>query len=79
MSIFLEPTDLAKLTGIKRGRDGKTRDELQAEELRHMGIPFRVNRAGRVIVAIAAVEGSKEKIQKTPPTTWQSNILKHHN
>jgi integrase len=35
-SHFLTPADIATLTGIKTGRRGKSREQLQAEQLRDL-------------------------------------------
>lgn len=72
MSAFLDPEDVAFLTGIKRGRNGQSRDELQAAQLRQMGVPFYLNAARRPIVARAAVEGGPvSKQEKSTP--WRPN------
>lgn len=72
MSAFLDPADVAFLTGIKRGRNGQSRDELQAAQLRQMGVPFYLNAARRPIVARAAVEGGQvSKQEKSTP--WRPN------
>ena len=76
MGLFLTEDDVAELTGIKRGRDGKTRYQMQIEQLRLMQVAFRVNAAGRPIVAVAAIEGKKSP-PPPPEPTWQSNVLKH--
>lgn len=62
MSIFLEPSDLATLTGRKLKSD-------QINQLRFMGIPFFVNAAGRPVVTRAAVEGRKDTEDVKPK--WQ--------
>lgn len=56
-SMFLTAAELAELTGIKIGKNKKTREQLQAAEVARLGIPHYVNIAGRVIVARAIVEG----------------------
>ena len=68
--IFLQPDELAELTGIKVGRNGKTRGQCQAAALKAMRIPFFMNPASRVIVARATIEGGVPKIAE--PTTWES-------
>ncbi|WP_025040991.1 DUF4224 domain-containing protein [Nitrosospira briensis] len=72
--MFLTPEEVTVLTGIARGRDGKTREQLQVAQLRDMGIAFRVNAKGRPITTWAAVNGVEEKVPA--PLVWQSNILK---
>ena len=60
MSLFLTPEELAELTGVKKGKNGKTRHQRQVEQLRLMGVAFFVNANGRPVVTYAAVEGRKE-------------------
>jgi Domain of unknown function (DUF4224) len=72
--MFLTPEQVAELTGISRGRNGKTREQLQVEQLRSMAVVFRVNAKGRPIVTWTAVNGVKEEASAI--TTWQPNILK---
>ena len=55
-SMFLTAEELAELTGIKIGKNEKTREQLQAAELTRLGIPHYLNVAGRVIVARAIIE-----------------------
>jgi hypothetical protein len=57
VSIFLDDDDLAKLTGFKTARK-------QIQQLRTMGVPFRVNAGGLPVVAISAIEGGR---QPAPP------------
>lgn len=73
MSIFLSAEEVAELTGIKRGRDGKTRDELQRQHLREIGIAFFPNASGQPKVAKSFIEGGKSERPKK--TAWQSAIL----
>lgn len=61
--LFLTPDEMKELTGIKIGREGKTREALQIHQLRTMGIPFFENAAGRPMVSRAFIEGAK----KSPP------------
>jgi hypothetical protein len=68
--MFLQPNELAELTGVKIGRAGKTRGQCQAAALKAMRIPFYLNMAGRAIVARATIEGGTSKIAE--PTTWES-------
>jgi hypothetical protein len=75
MSIFLTPDEVAELTGIKRGRDKLTRNDLQVMQLRAMHIAFFINASGRPIVTKAAVEGTIEpRIQKQ---AWRPAVLSH--
>lgn len=68
--IFLQPDELAELTGVKIGKAGKTRGQRQAAALKSMRIPFFLNPADRVIVARATIEGGISKIEE--PATWES-------
>lgn len=73
-STFLSQEDVAELTGIKRGRGGLTRNQLQARQLAAMGVPHFVNAAGRPIVARAAVEGAAAA-KSQAKQSWQPAIL----
>lgn len=66
MSIFLEPDDVAILTGRKFKSD-------QVEQLRVMGIPFYVNAQGRPVVTKSALES----FDKGQPVVkkWQPNVV----
>lgn len=57
MSIFLSKEDLAELTGIKTGRDGKSKHQLQQAQLKVMNVPFRINARGEPVVTKSSVEG----------------------
>ncbi|TFW72065.1 hypothetical protein C3Y98_04480 [Methylotenera oryzisoli] len=74
MSLFLTQDEVTELTGIGRGRNGLTRNQLQVEQLRLMGIAFHVNAAGQAKVARAVIEGSKS-VPSPKTTTWQSPLL----
>jgi len=73
--VFLAPEDIATLTGIRVGRHGKTRFELQIAWLRKSGIPFWVNACGRPVVARAAVEGRAD-LPMPQARPWVPNVLK---
>ena len=75
MSIFLSPEEVAELTGIKRGRDGLSRNEMQAEQLKAMHIAFFINASGRPIITKAAVEGATQTSAKKQ--AWQPKVLTH--
>ncbi|WP_346274972.1 DUF4224 domain-containing protein [Burkholderia ambifaria] len=62
---FLSPEEVAELSGIRTGRKGKTREQLQIAWLRGSGIPFWTNARGRPIVARSSIEGSRSK-EETP-------------
>ena len=56
---FLSPQEIEELTGVKTGRNKRTREQLQIEWLRASGNPFWENARGRPIVARAAIEGRR--------------------
>jgi hypothetical protein len=64
MSTFLTAAELADLTGVRIGKDKKTREQLQATELKRMKIPHFVNARGCPVVARAVIEGGA--IQPAP-------------
>ena len=70
---FLTPPEIAELTGIRTGKDGKTRECLQARALQAMRIPHWVNAAGRPIVARAVIEGGRAPEKAA---TWSPNLLR---
>lgn len=55
--MFLDDEQLAELTGIRKGHDGKTREQLQCEHLRRVGIPFYPNARGKPVVVYEALVG----------------------
>jgi hypothetical protein len=73
MALFLTQDEVAELTGIRRGRNGLSRNQLQVEQLRRMGLPFFVNAAGRPLVASAVIEGGVKKQPKQ--SGWQPAVL----
>lgn len=72
-STFLTPAEVAELTGVRIGKDGKSREYLQARALQNMRIPHWVNAAGRPIVARAVIEGGRAE---KPAATWSPNLLR---
>lgn len=71
---FLTEEEVAELTGIRTGRRGKTREQLQVEWLRTSGIPFWANARGRPIIARAAIEGKasvEQPRKKTVPAALE--------
>lgn len=68
MSTFLEPHDLAALTGRKI-------KSKQIEALRQMGIPYFVNATGHPIVTQAALNNKKEAATSRP---WSPHVLSKH-
>lgn len=78
MDTFLSAEELVALTGIKTGKNvkGKTvrREQLQADCLRNMGIPFYLNARGRPIVVRANIMGRPTAEQ--PKQAWQPRALR---
>jgi Domain of unknown function (DUF4224) len=70
---FLTAEEVAELTGVRIGRRGKTREELQVEWLRTSGIPFWTNARGRPIIARTAIEGKQAADQ--PRKKWQPKVM----
>lgn len=66
--MFLSDDQLRELTGRKVRR-------CQIESLRQMGIPFRVNAAGRPVVCRSAVEGGKSAATSASDTSWTPRVL----
>ncbi len=62
MSIFVDDDDMVKLTGFRTPRK-------QIEQLRVMGVPFRINGGGRPMVALVAIEGGKNPIEARKKVT----------
>jgi hypothetical protein len=71
---FLTPADIQELTGIKTGKNGQKREQLQVAYLREKGIPFTENIKGAPIVTWAAIEGTRS-LQPAANQGWQSNVL----
>ena len=69
MSTFLTPEEVKELTGIARGKSGKTREILQATALRAMKIPFYLNAVGRPIVTRHSIEA--KAIPEDSAATWE--------
>lgn len=76
LDTFLKPEEVAELTGIRTGRAGKTRLELQIAWLRTSGLRFWVNACGRPIVPRTAIDG---RPSEAPPasTAWVPDVLKN--
>lgn len=68
--LFLSDDQLRELTGRKVRR-------CQIESLRQMGIPFRVNAAGRPVVCRSAVEGGKSAVTSPTDSGWTPRVLQH--
>ena len=67
--MFLDDEELYILTGYRYHR-------LQIEQLRRMGVPFRVNAHGRPAVAKAVIEGGKAPLDqpKKWSPSWAANL-----
>lgn len=52
MSIFVDDDDMIKLTGYRSFSK-------QIEQLKIMGVPFRINGLGRPMVAVTVIEGGR--------------------
>ncbi|MCO4240921.1 DUF4224 domain-containing protein [Acidovorax facilis] len=61
MSTFLNQREIADLTGVRIGKGGKTREQLQVAELKRMKIPHFVNARGCPVVARAVIEGGAQQ------------------
>lgn len=67
--MFLSPQEIADLTGIRGGKKGCTREQLQAKELTRLRIPHYVNKADRVVVVRAVLEGRQAAAE--PRKRWE--------
>lgn len=67
---FLSQEEVRELTGVRTGKKGRTRTQLQAQALKKMKIPHYVNAAELVIVVRAVIEGGRAK-EPAPAPTWQ--------
>lgn len=68
MSIFVDDEDMVKLTGYHTPRK-------QIQQLRAMGVPFRVNGMGRPMVTLAAIEGGREQVIAPPRAKVTSPVF----
>lgn len=71
--LFLSEAEVQYLTGIGRGRNGQSKEQIQYAQLLKMRVPFRVNARGLPIVTHAAVNGFKEENEADTKTEWRSN------
>lgn len=69
--MFLTEKEVAELTGIYRGSGGLTNHQLQAAQLRKMGIPFWVNARGLPKVVRETLTGATPPKAKAAPTKWE--------
>jgi len=72
-STFMTADEVAELTGIRRGKRGRTYAELQVEWLVRQGYPARLNAAGRAIVARSAIEGAIASTARRAEPEWTPN------
>lgn len=72
--LLLEPPEVAKLTGIKGGYKGKTREQRQIAQLTAQKIPFYVTAAGKPAVVRAMIEGGAARATPPPAPGWEPNI-----
>lgn len=74
---FLSAEEVAELSGIRTGQNGKSREELQIAWLRTSGIPFWTNARGRPIIARSAIEGASrgQAASEAPRKKWQPPTL----
>ena len=72
-SLFVCEADVDELTGIKVGRNGKTKHQMQCDFLRGAGIPFVRNARGRPVVTVAAIEGKRAAAE--PVKSWAPKAL----
>lgn len=75
-SMFLTPDEVAELTGVRIGRKGKTREQLQIAQLKAMRIPHYVNAIDRPIVVRALLEGGSASLAKPPAPGWEPGLMK---
>lgn len=75
-TLFLTSEEVAILTGIKRGRAGKSRNQLQCEHLRAVGIPFFPNAAGQPKVPRSYIEGTDLTGPNETKKRWQPHALR---
>jgi hypothetical protein len=75
-SMFLAPEEVAELTGVRIGRKGKTREQLQIAQLKAMRIPHYVNAIDRPIVVRALLEGGSASPSKPLSPGWDPGLMK---
>lgn len=68
MSIFLDPDDVATLTG-KRTKSG------QIDQLRRMGFLFYVNASGHPVVPKSSIES--HSLTTVVDNEWKPNVLRN--
>lgn len=61
--MFLTAQEVAELTDVRQGKNGRTREQLQIDALRRMKIPFHVSAIGRPKVARSVIDGVHQEQQ----------------
>lgn len=69
---LLTPHEIADLTDVRTGKDGKSREQLQINALRSMKIPFFVSATGRPKVAQTVIEGGRMEAPKQE--SWSPSL-----
>ena len=73
INTFLSPAEIAELTDIKVGKDGKSREQRQIAVLKRMKIPFHESAIGRPKVARAVISGG---IDVQPSSSWEPALAR---
>jgi hypothetical protein len=73
MSMFLTAEEVTELTGIKTGRGGRTRSQLQVQHLRQQGIKFWTNARGDPVVSRAQFTGEPATAEQSK--RWEPSVL----
>ena len=71
MSLFLSSDEIAELTDIRTGKDGKSREQRQIAALKRMKIPYHESAIGRPKVSRAVINGGIE-VQKS--SSWEPSL-----
>lgn len=71
--MFLTASEVDELTGIKTGRNGKSKVQLQCEHLRSVNIPFTPSVTGAPKVPKSYFDG---KTIDKPAANWQPAVLR---
>lgn len=72
--LFLSAEEIQTLTGIAKGRGGKTREQLQCDWLRLNGIAHKVNARGAPVVYRSQFVGAAPVKEEKP--SWKPQVLK---
>ena len=70
-AMYLNRQEIAHLTGIKIGKDGKTREQLQIAALKSLHLPHYINAAGRPVVVRTVMQGGIPAANKPK---WESSV-----